>query len=95
MLRSLLAISFLLALSVPRTAAALTCVVPLGEREHIIQSFADSTAVFSAYVEEIYFGKLYGRDDVRMANFVYYKSGKAIFVQGIWWLQGLMRQLSS
>jgi hypothetical protein len=68
MLRLLLAVSLLLTSFVPRTASALSCVVTVGEREHVRQSFAGASAVFSAYVEEIYFGQLYGRNNVRMAR---------------------------
>jgi hypothetical protein len=59
---------FLMLTIVPRTASALSCVVTVGEREHVRQSFASASAVFSAYVEEIYVGKMYGRDNVRMAK---------------------------
>jgi len=68
MLRLSLTVSFFLALFVPSTASALSCVVTLGERESVRQSFSSATAVFSAYVEEIYFGHMYGRDNVRMAK---------------------------
>ena len=67
MLKLLLAVSLFLTM-VPRTSSALSCVVTVGEREHVRQSFAGASAVFSAYVEEIYFGKMYGRDNVRMAR---------------------------
>lgn len=68
MLRLFIAVPLFFVLLVPNTARALSCVAPVGEREHIRQSFEDASAVFSAYVEEIYFGRMYGRDGVRMAK---------------------------
>ncbi len=68
MLKILLPVALFLALLIPCSASAMSCVVSVGEREHVHQSFNSASAVFSAYVEEIYFGHMYGRDNARMAK---------------------------
>lgn len=63
-----LTIALLLLMLTPGAAGAMSCVATGTELERVRQSFDGASAVFSAYVEEIYVGRLYGRDNVRMAK---------------------------
>jgi hypothetical protein len=63
-----LTFALLLLMLTPGAAGAVSCVATGTELERVLQSFDGASAFFSAYVEEIYVGRLYGLDNVRMAK---------------------------